>query len=182
MLFRSRKYTNADPAGTGTKPPDYTGTEIFVCPGTSARNWENDAYSPRTKMLYTHTDNSCRSMVAITGEYKPGEGYNLTRQAGGVTVPMKDINGQNTNVPTDLKAFDVVGRKIAWSKPNNDTSRTPQMVTATDILFKGNNATGNFEAYDAKNGNTVWSFRAGSRFNQSPITYSYQGKQYVAII
>ena len=56
------------------------------------------------------------------------------------------------------------------------------MVTAADLLFKGNNATGNFEAYDAKNGNTVWSFRAGSRFNQSPITYSYQGKQYVAII
>ena len=77
----------------------------------------------------------------------------------------------------------MIGRKIVWKKDINDTSRTPQMVTATDIVFKGNNATGNFEAYNATNGNQLFSFRAGSRFNQSPITYlGPDKKQYVAII
>jgi lanthanide-dependent methanol dehydrogenase len=178
-----RRYTQVDPLGGANKPADYTGTEIVYCPGTSARNWENDAFSPKTGLLYTHTDNSCRSLVAFTGEYKPGEGYNLTRQAAGVTVPMKDLQGNNTTVPTELKAFDPVARKIAWVNPNNDSSRTPQMVTTTDLLFKGNNANGNFEAYNARDGKTLWSFRAGSRFNQSPITYlGPDKKQYVAII
>ncbi len=37
-------------------------------------------------------------------------------------------------------------------------------------------------AYNATNGEEVWEFRTGSRFNQSPITYMHDGKQYIAII
>ncbi len=38
-------------------------------------------------------------------------------------------------------------------------------------------------ALNATNGEIVWEFRTGSRFNQSPITYiGPDGRQYVAII
>jgi len=35
-------------APTARSVADYTGTEVVVCPSIAARNWQNDAYSPRT--------------------------------------------------------------------------------------------------------------------------------------
>jgi len=57
-----RRYTQADPmrdAMGANLPDNYTGTEVEFCPGTSARNWQNDAYSPRTGLLYTVVNTSC---------------------------------------------------------------------------------------------------------------------------
>ena len=56
------------------------------CPGISARNWQNDAYSPRTGLLYTATSNRCGAMRVVEGEYVPGERYNL-RASGGPPQP-----------------------------------------------------------------------------------------------
>ena len=177
-----RKYSAADPRGGANKPADYTGTEVEYWPGTAARNWENDAWSPRTKLLYTHTDNNGRAQVMVTGEYTPGQGYTLVRNAGGPAVPLKDPAGKVTTVASQLQANDPVARKTVWSQPINDGNRTPVMATATDLLFHGNNSNGNLEALDARDGKVVWSFRTGSMFNQSPITYTQGGKQYVAIV
>jgi alcohol dehydrogenase (cytochrome c) len=178
-----RKYTQSDPF-SARKPAGYTGTEVEWCPGTSARNWENDAWSPQTKLLYTHTDNSCGAQIVFAGDYKPGDpaGYRLRQSLAGVTPQMKDLDGKPTTVLTELKAMDLVGRKIAWSLPNNDGSRTPQMATAGGLVFKGLNDKGLFVALNAATGKTEWQFRTGSRFNNSPISYSYGGKQYVAVI
>ena len=37
-----RRYTDHDMPGAADRE-DYTGTEIAMCPGYSARNWQNDA-------------------------------------------------------------------------------------------------------------------------------------------
>ncbi len=178
-----RKVTPEDPAaGANPRPANYTGTEILFCPGGGARKWENDAYSPRTKLIYTHTSNSCAATVAIAGEYTPGQGYQLIRRAAGVTLPRKDVAGQATTVLSELKAIDPAGRKIAWARPIGDEFRSPQLVTAGDLVFKGNTANGAMEAYNALNGEPMWSFRSGSGFAQSPVTYLLGGNQYVAVV
>ena len=64
---------------------DYTGTEIHACPGAAARNWQNDAYSPRTGLLYTSTQVGCFTQVVLEGEYVPGQAYRLRRTAGPTT-------------------------------------------------------------------------------------------------
>jgi PQQ-dependent dehydrogenase (methanol/ethanol family) len=177
-----RRVTQADPVAGERRPADYTGTEIVACPAGGARKWEADAYSPRTKLIYTHTNNTCVASVAIAGEYKAGEAYSLVRRAAIPNVPRKDVTGQATTNLSELKAVDPVGRKIAWSRPMGDDTRTPQLVTAGDVLFKGNNANGLIEAYDARSGEPLWSFRSGSGFSQSPVTYLREGRQYVAIV
>jgi hypothetical protein len=70
-----RNYTQADPMrdALGANLPDnYTGTEVFYCPGTSARNWQNDAYSPRTGLLYTIVNTSCSRFRMIEGDMSQG--------------------------------------------------------------------------------------------------------------
>jgi len=176
-----RKYTQADPRGA-IKPAGYTGTEVEYCPGTAARNWENDAYSPQTKFLYTHTDNTCAVQIVVAGDYKPGTGYTLRQTAAGPAAVMKGLDGKETKINSELKAFDITGRKIAWSVPINDTNRTPQLATAGGLLFKGFSDKGLFQALDVKTGQVLWSFRAGAKFNDSPIAYLYGGKQYIAVI
>ena len=73
--------------------------------------------------------------------------------------------------------------EFAWRKPWIQANNQPIMATATDLLFQAGVNEGVMRALDATNGEIVWEFRTGSRFNQSPITYiGPDGKQYVAII
>ena len=176
-----RRVTQADPAAAA-RPGDYTGTEVVACPTGGTRKWEAEAYSPRTKFVYAHTNNTCAATVAIAGDYKEGEPYVLLRRAAVANVPRKDVAGQATTTLSELKALDPVSRKVAWSRPMGDETRTAQLVTAGDVLFKGNNASGLVEAYDARSGEPLWSFRSGSGFSQSPITYLWENRQYVAIV
>jgi len=186
MMFTNvedrRKYTQADPRGGANKPANYTGTEVEYCPGTAARNWENDAWNPKLGILYTHSDTTCAAQIVVTGEYKPGEGYTLRQTAGGAAAPNKDLDGKVTTIGSRLQANDPVARKNVWMVPYNDTGRVAVMATATDLVFHGNQAEGTFQAYDGKTGKVLWSFRAGARWGQSPISYSFGGKQYIAII
>jgi alcohol dehydrogenase (cytochrome c) len=54
------------------------------------------------------------------------------------------------------------------------------MTTAGGILFFGDDA-GSIEALDAKSGEALWHFNTGQDISASPMTYSVDGKQYVAI-
>ena len=69
-----RRYTQADPgrSADGTTVADYTGTEVHVCPGIAARNWQNDAYSPRTGLLYTSTYSQLPHPGRDRGRVHPG--------------------------------------------------------------------------------------------------------------
>ena len=55
------------------------------------------------------------------------------------------------------------------------------LATAGNLVFIGH-LDGTFAAYDAKTLQEVWSFNVGSGINAPPITYSVNGKQYVAVL
>ena len=54
------------------------------------------------------------------------------------------------------------------------------MATAGGLVFAAS-AEGNFMALDAKTGKALWRFGAGGTIPSSPMSYSVDGKQYVAI-
>jgi outer membrane protein assembly factor BamB len=57
------------------------------------------------------------------------------------------------------------------------------LATAGDLLFQGGPNEGVFRAINARTGKIVWTFRTGSSFRISPISYEGpDGRQYVAII
>ena len=157
--------------------PEAENTNVPWCPGISARNWQNEAYSPRTGLLYTATSNRCGAMRVVEGEYVPGERYNL-RASGG--PPQPSPMGDHAN---ELQANDpVTGRtvwRVEWPTPNY----TPVMATAGDLVFQGGSDQGVFRAFDARTGDIVWTFRTGTAFQSSAISYlGPDGRQYVAIL
>jgi len=73
--------------------------------------------------------------------------------------------------------------KTVWRVPWKVVNNAPVMATAGDLLFQGGPNEGVFRAFNAKTGEIVWSFRTGSNFRSSPISYQGpDGRQYIAII
>ncbi len=54
------------------------------------------------------------------------------------------------------------------------------MTTASGLVFFGDDAN-EFEAVDARTGKALWHFNTGQTLHASPMSYSVDGVQYVAI-
>jgi len=55
------------------------------------------------------------------------------------------------------------------------------LATAGNLVFMGH-IDGTLTAHDAKTLQEVWSYSAGSGINAPPISYSVNGKQYIAVL
>ena len=78
-------------------------------------------------------------------------------------------------------AWDPVARKKAWVIEEENMWAGGAMSTGGGLVFYGN-INGILKAVDAKTGKVLWQFRVGSGITQSPVTYSVDGKQYVAVV
>jgi alcohol dehydrogenase (cytochrome c) len=55
------------------------------------------------------------------------------------------------------------------------------LATAGNLVFIGH-ADGSLTAHDAKTLQEVWNYSTGSGINAPPISYSVNGKQYIAVL
>ena len=157
--------------------PDADNVAVGWCPGIAARNWQNDAYSPRTGLVYTSTSNTCGIIRMVEGEYVPGDRYALRERGGQAPSPP----GEET--VGELQANDPVTGETVWRVQWTSENNAPVMATGGDLVFQGGPNEGVVRAFDARSGEIAWTFRTGSDFRNSPITYiGPDGRQYVAII
>jgi len=178
-----QRYTDYEMPGAAARGEDFTGTEVDMCPGNSARNWENDTYSNQTGLFYVSTDNTCFTEIVVEGEYVAGEGYTL-RQSAGVNPngARRALDGSVTDVGGALLAINPVTSEIAWSVDSPSAERIPVSSTGGGLVLQGNPYDGTLDAYNAQTGELVWSFSSGTDFTTSPITYMHDGKQYIAFL
>ena len=55
-------------------------------------------------------------------------------------------------------------------------------ITASAVVFIGATDDSRFRAFDAKNGKEIWTVKLPASAEATPITYTANGKQYVAIV
>ena len=95
------------------------------------------------------------------------------------------LGGAFKVIPTEeqsgnITAVDYNTGKIRWQV------KTPQpmiggiLATAGGLVFTGE-GNGRFRAYDARNGNVLWTFNAGAGVNAPPSSYMVGGKQYIVV-
>jgi len=70
--------------------------------------------------------------------------------------------------------------KRAWQVKTDQPMIGGALATAGNLVFTGE-GNGHFNAYDARTGKTLWSFTGGAGCNAPPVTYSLDGKQYIAV-
>jgi alcohol dehydrogenase (cytochrome c) len=126
--------------------------------------------------------------------YSPQTGYFYAQGSGGVTrarriskdpwfrgnAPMLDLLPASVNV---LAAIDSRTNKIAWKHelPQGGIGTSGPLATGGGLLFRGD-PSGNFEAYDAKTGQSLWQFQTGVGGARGPaMSYQVDGEQYVAV-
>ena len=147
--------------------PSDTTTDRLTCPGTAgARNFNHSAYSPRTGWWYTSSTELCNHM---TPPKNPNGDQNL--RAG---------REMNPDSPPHISAFDPLTGKKQWEFATKYFNQSSLLATAGDLIF-GGDLDGDAFALDAKTGKKLWSFNTGARIVAPPVSFSVNGRQFVAI-
>jgi alcohol dehydrogenase (cytochrome c) len=142
-----------------------------VCPGAlGMTNWYSPSYSPLTKLLYVATSNECDIFTSAAQKYRAGHDF-----IGSVYVPEPIERPRGA-----LKAIDLLSGEIKWEFPYFSNPNGGALSTAGGVVFAGD-SDGNFIALDARTGHDLWHVQLGAAVYSTPITYSIDGKQYVAI-
>ena len=130
------------------------------------------AYSPRTRLFYTSTNNLCMDFEASHASYLQGTPFT------GVKSPYSPGAGGNLGA---FIAWDATSGRKVWEDKEPYPSWSGALVTAGDVVFYGT-LDGWFKSIDARTGKVLSKFKVGSGVVGNPITYrSPDGKQYVAV-
>jgi PQQ-dependent dehydrogenase (methanol/ethanol family) len=145
-----------------------------VCPNLfGGKNWEPMSYSLQTGLVYIPSFNLCMDIAGKDEEYTPGKFY----LASEFDLDQADQGGYLAS----LKAWDPAAGKEVWSLKEDLPILGGAMSTAGGLVFYGNQK-GELKALDAKSGAVLWQFNVGTGILQSPVTYSVDGKQYLAVV
>ena len=104
--------------------------------------------------------------------------------SGGVTSPYiirsrsQQLSPGVNHVGT-VHAVSVQTGKTLWTF-NSRAGVLSLMTTGGGLVF-GGDVNGNFRAFDQQTGRVLWELNLGSPVNGFPVTYSVNGKQYVAV-
>ena len=148
-----------------------------------AHNFMAMAYSPRTHLIYLPAHQIPFGYKNQTGGFKAHpDSWNLGLDMTKTGLPdnaearsayLKDLHGE-------VLAWDPVKMQTVWQIDHKGPWNGGVLATGGDLLFQGL-ANGEFHAYDATNGSDLFKFNAQSGIIASPMTYSVNGKQYVAV-
>ena len=79
-----------------------------------------------------------------------------------------------------LTAYDMSTGKISWQDEFPESCYSGAVSTAGGLVFVGQN-NGELQAFNSESGEKLWSFQTGANVGASAVSYSVNGKQYVAV-
>jgi alcohol dehydrogenase (cytochrome c) len=162
---RPIRLPNQDPSPTGTK----------VCPSQDgATNWFSPSFNPATGLYYIQTFEKCSIYTTRdVGEWESNKPY-----LGGSQRTAPDPKPQRV-----LKAIDIRTGAIKWElpQPGPAFSWGGTLSTASGLVIFGEDG-GAFMAVDAATGGKpLWSFQTNQTWKASPMTYTFDGRQIIAV-
>src|SRR5258708_27690678 len=143
-----------------------------ICPTyAGGGDWPMGAYSPKSNVFFVPLTSLCINGKPKPGTPPPAQGYNTS--AVGRFATGKDKVGR-------IDAISAETGKTVWSWETRVSNYSPLLATAGGLLFNGG-LDRYLRALDADNGKVVWQTRLPSQAVGGAMTYSVNGRQYVAI-
>ncbi len=153
-----------------------TNKGFYVVPASGgAHSWYPMAFNPNTGLVYIPANYGSFPLVAEAGA-KMGNQLLSINVAKRPQVPQPVLYGAGSY----LLAWDPVKMKAVW-KQREGTGRSGVMTTAGNLVFQGS-ASRAFSAYRADTGERLWTTGTQTNIAGAPITYTVDGKQYVAVV
>ena len=153
------------------------GTTVYPSLGGGS-NFQDPSYSPLTGWMYfMYYDGPGRYSIG-PAPFEAGKQFQGRGNGGGFGAPPAEGQAPPSQ---GVMAFDPETGKVQWKYELTQNGLQPGVLaTGGGVLFAAS-AEGNFMALNAKTGKELWRFAAGASVPASPISYSVDGKQYVAI-
>ncbi|MCU1629694.1 MAG: alcohol dehydrogenase [Pseudonocardia sp.] len=149
--------------------PDEEGVPVHFYPGPAgAKEWTHASYSPKTGLFYVPVQDVGATATRRRREFKESIPY----WGAGVNVDLEDMTGS-------VSAFDAGGEE-KWRWRTKLPMCASTLATGGDLVFAGE-PSGEFNALDARTGEHLWRFQCGSGHHSSPMSYSVDGRQYIAV-
>jgi alcohol dehydrogenase (cytochrome c) len=133
-------------------------------------NWYGSTYSPVTKLYYVSARESGAYYIKGEAKYEPGKFFN-----GGGQRPIPGERGYGA-----IRALEATSGDLRWEFRLHSLPSSSLMATAGGLVF-GGTPEGDAIALDARTGKLLWRFQTGGRIAANPVSYMFEGKQYVAI-
>jgi len=149
-----------------------------LCPSHfGAKNWEPSAYNPELNLIYVPSYEGCNTVSTVEqkdfadqgGPVKPRERF----AGGGIKTPER-LYGS-------LKAIDPTTGEVKANQRLEYPNLSGALATAGNLVFIGE-PDGSFTAHDARTLKELWSFNTGTGINAPAVTFSVNGKQYIAVL
>ena len=151
---------------------DPTEDGTLVCPGMGGgHNWHATAYSPQTGLYYAPTTDGCQIYYMTEQGYVEGGWYQASTAR---SVPSNPARGA-------VVALEPATGETAWRYEMISRPTSGLLATAGGLVFSGD-AEGYLTALDAHSGKPLWQFQTGGPIRAPPITYFFNGKQYIAVV
>ncbi len=152
------------------------GVTKLLCPGSSGlRNWLSTAYNPKTHILYVPVFENCADFTWTPRTAAESAGGGNDQRFQTHAMPNPDGNFGR------IQALNLRTGKTEWTMRQRAPIASSLLTTGGGLAFA---ASGDryFRAYDQANGKVVWQVRLPTTASASPITYSVDGVQYVALV
>ena len=163
--------------------PSKEGTLIYPGP-IGGTNWYSPSYSPHTGFFYIPTWDELFGAVRQNQRRIQGRPALLWRI--GQLHQFLQLRGIQLNSRSENSGFGVVRAmdpktgERKWEFKMTEMTDSGILTTASDLLFTGNRE-GYFMALNARDGTLLWKVLLGSHVSSGPMSYSVNGKQYVAV-
>jgi alcohol dehydrogenase (cytochrome c) len=160
------------PVRVAGQEPSPEGTK--VCPSQDgATNWFSPSFNPATGLYYVQTFEKCSIYTKRSGDvWQPGKPY---------------LGGSQRTAPEPvpqriLRAIDIRTGAITWELPQPGPAYSwgGTLSTASGLVIVAEEG-GALMAADASTGTPLWSFQTNQVWRASPMTYMFDGRQFIAI-
>jgi alcohol dehydrogenase (cytochrome c) len=161
---RPIKLAGQEPSPEGTK----------VCPSQDgATNWYSPSFNPVTRLYYIQTFEKC----SVYTKRDQGDWESLKTYLGGTQRTATDPKPERI-----LRAIDIQTGAIKWELPQRGPAFSwgGTLSTATGLVIFGEDG-GALMAADAATGKPLWMFQTNQTWKASPMTYMFDGKQYIGV-
>ena len=160
------------PIKTAGQEPSPEGTK--VCPSQDgATNWYSPSFNPVTRLYYIQTFEKCSIYTKRDqGDWESGKTY-----LGGTQRTSPDPTPQRI-----LRALNIETGAVTWELPQRGPAFSwgGTLSTATGLVIFGEDG-GALMAADATTGKPLWMFQTNQTWKASPMTYMFDGQQYIAV-
>ena len=153
----------------GFEQPPPEGRNTY--PGVhGSTNWMSPSFDASQQLFYIPTREEGTVYYHATADFHEGTYYT----AGGIRgIPNVEPSGS-------IQALDPATGQQRWEFPLHSPPWAGVLSTAGGLLF-GGTTEGNVFALDSSTGKPLWDFQAGASVASGPMSYEFEGKQYIVI-